>query len=324
VPDLTGPPTLPDLVTQWRPDLGTALLLVAAAGWYLRNRRRLARTGTPWPRSRDAALAAGLLLTFWVTSGFPEARARQLMWMWTAQQLLLLLILPAVLLLAQPPALARAVSGDRSALVRLLDSRAARWAGHPALGPLYVPVVTGLLFFGGIGEWAVRSTAAGWLLHVVLLLVGAVIALPLVDVEDPRSSLAVGATVALGAIELLVDAVPGIVLRLETHLMIPFFGTGRPAWATGALHDQQISGAIMWTVAELLDLPFLVLTVRQWLRVERREAQHIDAELDRAELARAALRPADAPDADGAGLTSRPWWLDHPELRGRYGGGARP
>ena len=36
-------------------------------------------------------------------------------------------------------------------------------------------------------------------------------------------------------------------------------------FGTGAL-NQQVSGAILWTVAELLDLPFLALTVRQWLR----------------------------------------------------------
>ena len=71
-------------------------------------------------------------------------------------------------------------------------------------------------------------------------------------------------------------------LRLETHLQMPAFATGRPAWAPGALADQQTAGAILWTVAELLDLPFLVLAVRQWTRVERREAQRIDADLDRA------------------------------------------
>jgi putative membrane protein len=309
-----------DLVTQWRPDLVTGVLLLGALAWYVRSRARLRGGGGHWSRARDAVFALGLLLALWVTSGFPEARARQLMWVWTSQQLLLLLVVPAVLLAAQPLALARAVGGGRALLPRVLESRAARWAGHPALSLLYVPVISGLLFFGGVGEWAVRSTAAGWVLHVVLLLVGAVIALPLVDVDDRRSSLAVGATVALGAIELLLDAVPGIVLRLETHQVMPAFATGRPSWSAGWLPDQQLSGAILWTVAELLDLPFLALTVRQWLRVERREAQRIDAELDRAELARAALRPADAEEPDGPELTSRPWWLDHPELRQRYGG----
>jgi putative copper resistance protein D len=199
-------------------------------------------------------------------------------------------------------ALARAAGGERAPLSRFLDSRAAQVAGHPALTLLYVPVITGLLFFGGVGDLAVRSTGGSWALHVVLLAVGAVIALPLVDVEDRRTSLAVGATVALGAIELLVDAVPGIVLRLQTHLLMPWFGSGRPAWSASWLHDQQLSGGILWTVAELLDLPFLVLVVAQWTRIEGREAQRIDAELDRAEP------------------TARPWWLDDPELRGRYGG----
>jgi putative copper resistance protein D len=182
-----------------------------------------------------------------------------------------------------------------------------RVLGHPALALLYVPVVTGVLFFGGVGELALRSTAAGWLLHVVLVVVGAAIALPLLDVDDARTSLAVGAAVALSTIELLIDAVPGIVLRLETHLEMPFFALHRPVWSASWLADQQTSGAILWTVAELLDIPFLVLAIRQWMRVERNETRRIDAELDRTAVE--GVRPP----------TSRPWWLDDPALRGRYG-----
>jgi putative copper resistance protein D len=234
------------------------------------------------------------------------------MWVWTAQQLVLLLVVPAVVLSAQPLALARAVGGDRVWPLRLLASRPGRVLAHPALSLLYVPLLAGLLFFWGLGDWSLRSALGGELLHLLLLAAGALVALPLVDAEDGRTSLAVGAAVAIATIELLVDAVPGIVLRLQTHLQVPAFATGRPAWAPGALADQQTAGAILWTVAELLDLPFLVLAVRQWIRLDRREAQRIDADLDRA-------APA---SSDGSAPTlGRPWWLEDPELRDRYGTG---
>jgi putative copper resistance protein D len=229
------------------------------------------------------------------------------MWVWASQQLGLLLVVPAVLLAAQPLALARAVGGERARPVRLLASRPLRVLGHPALSLLYVPLTAALLFFWGLGDWSLRSAAAGWLLHVGLLAVGALVALPVLDVGDARSSLAVGAAVAVGVVELLIDAIPGIVLRLETHLQMTAFATGRPSWAPAALADQQTAGAILWTVAELLDLPFLVLALRQWIRVERREAAQVDAALDRAELGSAASGP------------TRPWWLDDPALRARYG-----
>jgi putative membrane protein len=310
------PVRLADLVVQWRPDWLCAAVLLGLAALYVRGRVRLRRGGRPWPVRRDVGLGVGLLLALWVTCGFPQARGSQLMWVWTGQVLLLLLVVPVVLVTAQPVALARSAYGPRSPLLRLLESRVVRWLGHPALTLLYVPVVTGLLFFGGVGEASLRSTPAGWLLHLVLLAIGAMIALPLLDVEDSRTSLAVGVAVAVSAVELLLDAVPGIVLRLETHLQMPAFAAGRPAWAPGALADQQTAGAILWTVAELLDLPYLVLTVRQWTRLDRREAQRIDADLDRAA---AGADPGPGPGSPAA--VGRPWWLDDPELRRRYGGG---
>lgn len=297
MPDLTAPPTAADLLTQWRPDWLTLATLATLTAAYVRGRRRVGLRA--WSPRRDLLLATGVALAAWTSSGFPAARGPQLMWVWTAQQLALLLVVPAIVLSAQPLALARAVSGGRPRALRLLASRPARLLGHPALSLLYVPLLAGLLFFWGPGDLSLRSTAGTWVLHLLLLCVGAVITLPLVDAEDGRSSLAIGAAVAIGAIELLVDAIPGIVLRLETHLQMSAFATGRPVWAPDALADQQSAGAMLWTVAELLDLPFLVLAVRQWIRVEGRETTRIDAELDRT--------PG-----------HRPWWLDDPDLRRRY------
>jgi putative membrane protein len=318
VPDVSAPPTAADLLTQWRPDWLTLAALLALTAAYVRARRRAGPSS--WPRHRDVLLGLGVALAVWTSSGFPAARGSQLMWVWAAQQLTLLLVVPAVVLSAQPLALARAAGGDRAWPLRLLASRPARVLGHPALSLLYVPLLASMLFFWGLGDWSLRSAPTGWLLHLLLLVVGAVVALPLVDAEDGRTSLAVGAAVAVGAVELLVDAIPGIVLRLETHLQMSAFATGRPAWAPSALADQQTAGAILWTVAELLDLPFLVLVVHQWIRIEGREARQIDAELDRAELDRGGPDRPPQPHPTGAAPTSRPWWLDDPQLRGRYGG----
>lgn len=310
--DTAHPVRPPDLLAQWRPDWLTVTVLAVVVVLYVRARLRVRASGRRWPPLRDVAFAVGLSLAVWTCSGFPEARGHQLMWVWTMQVLLLLLVVPTVLVAAQPVALARAAHGGSTQPGRLLGSRVLRAVGHPAVGLLYVPIVMGALFFWGLGEWTLHSLPAGWLLHVVLLGLGVLITLPLVDIEDGRTSLAVGLSVAIGAVELLVDAIPGIVLRLETHLEIAQFGVGRPAWAASWLADQQTAGGILWTVAELLDLPFLILVILQWMRIERREAGRIDAQLDRAEADRAASMPA-----DGA-VTARPWWLDHPELSARF------
>jgi putative membrane protein len=307
------------LVTEWRPDpLAWTVLLLLGACWLAARARGLRR-----PPGRDAVLLGGLLLGLWVTGGFLQARDGQLMWIWTVQQLLLLLVVPIVLLAGRPAELVPRLRGPASWLSRVAGSRAVRVASSPLLGPLYVPVLCGLLFFGGLGDWSLRSPVGGWLLHLFLLALGALIALPLVQGSVRTSSLAVGAALAVGGLELLVDAVPGIVLRLETHLTMAHFGAGRPPWAPSWLADQQTAGAVLWTVAELLDLPFLALVVVQWMRADAREAREVDALLDRREALAAApgasggTSTAEPDDAPGP-LTTAPWWLADPELRRRY------
>lgn len=231
------------------------------------------------------------------------------MWAWTAQQLLLLLVVPIIVLAAQPISLARTVNGQKSHVARVLGSRPLRVLGNPLVGPLLVPILCWLLFFGGLGRFALSSVMAAGVVHLLLLGIGGLIALPLVDSDDRRSSLAIGASLGIGALELIIDAFPGLVLRYQTHLVLPHFGVGRPGWSLSWLDDQHIAGGTLWVVAELLDLPFLILAATRWTKADAREASAMDAELD-------ARRPVLEHGTEPA--TDKPWWLD-PEQRGRLG-----
>jgi putative membrane protein len=115
----------------------------------------------------------------------------------------------------------------------------------------------------------------------------------------------------VGFLELLADAVPGIVLRLSSHPATSYFDVRLvQPWSPTPSRDQQSAGGILWAVAELLDLPFLVLVFARWIRADAREAEAVDAALD------AASSPATDPaEADE---TSKPWWLTDPQLRDRY------
>ena len=349
------------LISDWRPDWLVLALALAVGVGCLRARRRLAgaaagprppggsapATGAGWPVRRDLYLTLGLVAMVWTSSGFPNARAEQLMWVWTSQQLLLLLIVPIIVLAGQPVALLRA-TGSGTWLLRALRSRPLEMLGSPLVGPLLVPVICLLLFFGGLGQAALVHPWLGSLVAVALLLVGALIVLPLIDTDDDRSSLAVGLALAVGFVELILDAFPGIALRFSTHLRVPYFGVARPGWAGSWLDDQHSAGGILWVVAELLDLPFLILAATRWIRADAREAARIDAELDAKDataLRTPPIRPAATPPAgtrvavadparpadpggptDSAGPTDparaadpgRPWWLDDPRFSDRY------
>ena len=308
----TSKPGPLSLLTEWRPDYVMIAVTAVVAVGYLRTRRAAAGRGIGWARHRDVVFWAGIAATVWTTNGFPQARSFQLMWVWMAQELLLLLIVPIVVLSAQPLSLVTAVHGQDNVIARALATRTLRFLGSPLVSPVLVPVLCMLLIFGGLGAFAVSSVWAGGLVHLLLLLVGALVALPLVNTDDQRSSLAVGLSLAVGFVELILDAFPGIALRFQTHMTLAHFVVNRPAFSPVPIDDQHIAGGILWVVAEVLDLPFLILAATRWIKADARDAARVDAELD----ARQHWDAAGDVVADPA--VDRPWWLDDPNLQDRF------
>jgi cytochrome c oxidase assembly factor CtaG len=306
-------PSVTGLLTEWSAQplvLATATLL---AGWYWRSIIVVRAAGGGWPARRSAAFGAGLTIGVWTTNGFPQAYVGSLFWIWTAQVLTLLLLVPLVVLAGGPLQLAKLRSGESGWAQRFLRSRPARVLANPLVGPALVPLLSVVLFFGPLPRWAIDVAPFGWLVQLLVLATGALIVLPLVGVEDPPSSLRVGLALAIGSFELVLDAVPGIALRLHRSLSTSYFDVRTThSWSPAALHDQQLAGAILWCVAELIDLPFLVIVFRQWLRADARDAAEVDAVLEAERIARGVERPNAEPDQRDV-----PWWLSDPAMRER-------
>jgi putative membrane protein len=293
-------PSPSGLLTQWtwQPLAIAAAVLLAA--WYVRAVRRAPH----WPVGRSLTFAFGLFLLVWTTCGFPGAYLDSLFWVWTSQQLGLLLVVPCVVLAGGPLRLVR----PTSVVARALRSPFARALSNPLIGPAAVPLLSVVLFFGPLPRWAIDVPVFGWIEQLLVLLVGALIVLPLVGTDELPSSLRVGLALAIGSFELVLDAVPGIALRLHRTLSTSYFDARAVhPWTPGALHDQQTAGSVLWCVAELLDLPFLVLIFRQWIRADARDAAQIDAVLEAERVARSSsVEERDAP-----------WWLTDPSARDR-------
>lgn len=308
----TSKPTELSVLTDWRPDYVMIVVAAVVAFGYVRTRRQARLTGIAWARHRDVVFWVGMAAVVWTTNGFPQARAYQLMWVWMSQELMLLLIVPIIVMSAQPVSLVNAVHGPRNLITRALDTRTLRFLGSPLVSPVLVPVLCMLLIFGGLGAFSVSSVWAGGLVHLLLLIVGVLVALPLVNTDDQRSSLAVGLSLGVGFVELILDAFPGIALRFQTHMMLVHFAVNRPAFAPVPVDDQHIAGGILWVVAEVLDLPFLILAATRWIRADARDAAQVDAELDARQHWDSAGEEVSAPSVD------RPWWLDDPSLQDRF------
>jgi putative membrane protein len=301
------------LLTHWTVQPVAIAIAVLLAATYL---RALRRHGGPWPAGRTAVFLLGLALLVWTSCGFPQVYANDLYWVWTTQTLVLWLVVPILLLSGHPVQLARAVSpGTR--LDAVLRSRPVRVLGNPLIGPALVPLLSFVLFFGPLPGWTIEHAAVGWLVQAALLAVGGVMVLPLVGLDEDASSLAVGLSLAIGSFELVLDALPGVILRLRTGLVTSWFDVRAVhSWTPDALHDQQIAGAILWCIAELIDLPFLLLVFRRWLRADARDAARVDAVL---EAERAARRGLDEPDLHHVEHDA-PWWLSDPAMRRRLQG----
>lgn len=124
--------------------------------------------------------------------------------------------------------------------------------------------------------------------YLVLLAAGSLFSLPATRALSGGSELAYPLLLFLSFLELLMDALPGLVLTFQPHVE-----AGR------VLADQHFGGELLWAIGEVVDVPFLAALVWQWVRSDARTAAAVDRELDlRAPLA-----------ADGAELAvDRPWW----------------
>lgn len=315
------PPSGSALLTQWTPQpVAIALALVLIAG-YARGLRRLqARPGPRWPAGRTALFGLGVLLLIVASCGFLQVYADDLYWVWTTQTLVLWLVVPILVLSGHPVQLARACRGPDSRLERGLRSPFVRVVSNPLIGPALVPLLSFGLFFGPLPAWAITHAAVGWFIQLALLAIGAAMVLPLVGLDDEAGSLAVGLSLAIGSFELVLDALPGVILRLRTGLVTPYFDhRAQHSWTPDALHDQRTAGAILWCIAELIDLPFLLLVYRRWLRADARDAAQVDAVLEAERAARRGLQDGGVPAEPAAPAAERdaPWWLSDPAMQQR-------
>ncbi|MGH3429675.1 MAG: cytochrome c oxidase assembly protein, partial [Mycobacteriales bacterium] len=222
----------------------------------------------PWRRTLWFLLGgAGSLLL--LTGSWVGIYVHRLFWVYTLQVTMLLVITPMLLALGRPLTLMRqAVPVSR----RFLDSTWFRVLANPLIGPLLVPITLGLIFFTPILPATAQSNGLLQALQVILLFLGFLFALPLAGENEHLGSFSLAVAMFVGSIELLADAVPGIVVRLRTHLLAPGI--------FDSLGDQQHGGAILWFLAEVIDVPFLGFLFVRWIRADRAEAARIDAELD--------------------------------------------
>jgi putative membrane protein len=301
-------PTVAGVWTTWQLDPLIAVVVLAAAGGYLAAVVRSRRRGRDWLARRTLAFfglgLGGLVVT---SMGWPAVYSPALFSIYALQVVTLLMVIPLLLALGRPVELAMAALGDSGAarLRRLLDSRPARLVTVPVAGPLLLAVVPFLVFFTPWYPLTLQHPGLLPVSHVLLLAVGLAVLVPLWEAPTIAARIPYAIALLVAFIELLADAVPGIIVRLDTHVIAAGYLTR--TWGASLLHDQQLGGDFLWCIGEAIDIPFLALLAIQWYRADTRDAQHVDQMLDTAPSA--PLGTATAPAADETDLSmTRPWW----------------
>jgi putative copper resistance protein D len=86
-----------------------------------------------------------------------------------------------------------------------------------------------------------------------------------------------------------------LALYSSGRILYPTYAASGRTWGPAPLDDQQLGGAIMWVVGDLLFLAATILAIAAWMRHEEVVTARIDAELD-AQRARArATQPPPEP-----------------------------
>jgi len=261
--------------------LDPVALLVAALGvvLYLRGVGTARRRGA-WPARRTAAfLLLGVGSYLLVCLGPLGALSSGLRWAFVLRVTLLLLLVPALVALGRPVELLAAALGDRgrARLDRLRASRPIRLLGTAIVAPI-VPFVVFLLLLTPIAGAVRVSPLGSAAVSLLVPALGLLLTLSLVQEQAQRTGASYTGEFLIGFVELVLDAIPGILMRLSGTVLdgLPHLAVGAAAWFPSPLRDQQLAGDLLWCVAELGDVPALILLFARWQRSDRREARSYD------------------------------------------------
>jgi cytochrome c oxidase assembly factor CtaG len=237
------------------------------------------RRGARWPWWRTLSFAGALVLFGILQFGIVGVYDQTLRWAFVLRLALLFFAVPTFAALAAPVSLLRTGGPARfaSAASVVMGSRPVRVLGNAIVSPLVALALFCLLLTPLSAD---IRTSSVWAIAITVLVpvLGFGLLAPLSEPGVLRSSTFVTAEFLLAFVELMLDAIPGIVLRITDHVLdgAVRMASG-PAWFPSPLRDQHLAGDLLWFIAEVADIPVLISLFVRWQRTDRREARAVDA-----------------------------------------------
>lgn len=264
--DAAPPPDLTAVLAAWMASPVADLLTALGVAGYLAMLIRLRRHGLRWAPSRTASAAVAAVLLVLVVNGPLAVYSHHLFWVHMIVHLILITVVPALLVWAQPIRLARDVGGPLGDGVdRARRGRVFRWLVSPRLTvPLYAAVLV-LTHLTGFQE---AMSQHEWIHDgelVLYLVAGYLLLLPLVGNElTTEPPLAHLLRFVVLAICMFPDTLVGIMLMMTSTPLAPAYAASRD-WGPSALVDQATAGAVMWFGGDGLMMVLMVVVGGRWV-----------------------------------------------------------
>jgi cytochrome c oxidase assembly factor CtaG len=295
------------VVTEWGVDPWLTVLSVWVAGLYLLGVWVLRSRGDHWPWGRTIAFVVlGMGIFYAATSSGLAAYDSVLLSVHMVQHMVLSMLVPLMLALGAPVTLALRVlpRRPRGWLLAVLHSRVARVLSFPPLTFALFVLSPWVLYFSGWYEASLRSAFVHEMMHIHLVLVGALFLWPLVGVDPVPGRVSYPFRMLLMALTLPFHAFLGLtIMNQSTVLAESWYRSLDLAWLPAPEDDQHLAGGILWGSGEVVGLTFFAVLFVQWVRSSMKEAKREDRRLDRLEAA-AARERATADSAAGSRAAS--------------------
>ncbi len=285
------PFSLSAVLTEWGIDPLLFVLAVWAAGLYLVGVRSLHSRGDRWPVGRTVSFVGlGMGSFYFATSSGLAAYDTVLLSAHMVQHMILSMATPLFLALGAPVTLMlRTLPGrPRAWLLALLHSRAARVLSFPPLTFLLFVTSPWALYFTGWYDASLESFWVHELMHVHLVLVGALFFWPLLGVDPVPGRVGYPFRLILVFLTLPFHAFLGVTIMSMEELIAgewyqSLHRSPGLSWLPDPLSDQHLAGSILWGSGDLFGLVFFGVLFVQWVRASMREAEREDRRLDRLE-----------------------------------------
>jgi cytochrome c oxidase assembly factor CtaG len=273
-------PPLATFVTTWRFDAVAFVVLLLSGALYLAGIVALRKRGHRWPlRPTIWFFLLGLGSYAWVSFGFLGAYSSEIRWAFTTRIALLLFVVPAFVSLGKPIALARLALTGRPlrATNRMIGAWPVRLFGNAIFATLFACAVF-MVFLTPLAAVLRSSDWSEWTITVLTPAVGLLMVLPIATHAVIRTSFFITIEFLLAFVAMVLDAIPGLLLRLNETVLdhAPAVLGPLPVWFPNALHDQHLSGDFLWFIAEIADIPVLIFLFVRWMRMDRREGKKLD------------------------------------------------